>query len=227
LDAGKALKDTSTGAGLHEETLALKVKKDAEILALKEEMEKVARERHAELLAKLEEEHRKMDAQRKKMEDDLENLKSQMPSAAQKLSVRRRNDKTRLRVEGCITYLACKKSTILRRMSVSLTASRESSKLGVSTNTTQRKRHRGRYLIASECLNKLKVVHSAICFIHRLMIFLIISLGLVRDRCKTHAIIALLATGIPTDETTSCLQELRCCDCSTQDVTAIQMFYMK
>jgi hypothetical protein len=80
LDAGKSLEDTSTGAGLYEEILALKAKQEAELLALKKEMEEAAREKHAELLAELEEERQKREAQRKKMEGDLENLKMQARS---------------------------------------------------------------------------------------------------------------------------------------------------
>ena len=83
--------------------------------------------------------------------------------------------------------MACKKSTILRRMSVSLTPSQESSKQGASTNTTdidggvnlkfERSVTNVYFLIASECLNKLTVVHSAICsVIYPLMI---LSLGLI------------------------------------------------
>jgi hypothetical protein len=80
LDAGKTLEETSTGAILHEEILALKAKQEAELLGLKEEMEAAAREMHAELLAELEEERQKSEAQRKKMEEDLENLKMQARS---------------------------------------------------------------------------------------------------------------------------------------------------
>ena len=80
LDAGKTLEETSTGAGLHEEILALRAKQDAELQDLKKKMEKAAREKHAELLARLEEERRKGEAQRKKMEEGLENLKMQVRS---------------------------------------------------------------------------------------------------------------------------------------------------
>jgi hypothetical protein len=80
LDAGLPLEDTSTGAGLREEILALKAKQKAELQALREEMEEAARENHAEILAELEEERQKREAERKKMEEDLENLKMQARS---------------------------------------------------------------------------------------------------------------------------------------------------
>ena len=59
----------------------------------------------------------------------------QLPSDAKRLSVKRGEKKVNTR--GRIAYLDCKKSTILCRMSVSLTPSRESSKPGVSTNITE------------------------------------------------------------------------------------------
>jgi hypothetical protein len=80
LDAGKTLEETSAGAGLHEEILALKAKQEAELLALKEVMEEAEREKHAGLLAELKKERQKSEALRKKMEEDLENLKMQARS---------------------------------------------------------------------------------------------------------------------------------------------------
>ena len=101
LDAGLTLEDTSTGAGLHEEILALKAKQEAELLALKEEIEEAAREKHAELLEELEEERQKREAQKKKMEEDLENLKMQARSDKMKHEeeMRRLEDKTAMEVK--------------------------------------------------------------------------------------------------------------------------------
>ena len=101
LDAGKTLEDTSTGAGLLEEILALKAKQEAELRALKEEIEEAAREKHAELLAELEKERQKTEAQRKKMEEDLENLKMQARSDKVKHEeeMRRLEDRTAMDVK--------------------------------------------------------------------------------------------------------------------------------
>lgn len=101
LDAGMSLEETSTGAGLLEEILALKAKQKAEMQALKEEMEAAAREKHAELLAELEEERQQREVQRKKMEEDLENLKMQARSdmMKHKEEIRRLEDKTAMEVK--------------------------------------------------------------------------------------------------------------------------------
>ena len=101
LDAGLALEDTSTGAGLLEEILELKAKQEAKLLALKEEMEEAARKKHAELLAELEEERQNREAQRKKMEEDLENLKMQARSDTMKHEeeIRRLEDKAAMDVK--------------------------------------------------------------------------------------------------------------------------------
>lgn len=80
LDDGLALEETSSGAVIHEEIIALQKKHAAEMLALKQEMEAAANARHSELLAELEEERRTMEAQRRKMEKDLEDLKTQARS---------------------------------------------------------------------------------------------------------------------------------------------------
>ena len=95
LDAGMTLEETSTGAGLHEDILALKAKQESELMALKKEMEEAARDKHAELLAELEEERQKREALRKKMEEDLENLKMQVRSDKMKHEeeIRRLEDK--------------------------------------------------------------------------------------------------------------------------------------
>ena len=101
LDAGMSLENTSTGAGLREEILALKTKQETELLALREEMEEATREKHAELLAELEEERQKREAQKKKMEEDLENLKIQMRSDQMKYEeeIRRLEGKTAMDVK--------------------------------------------------------------------------------------------------------------------------------
>jgi hypothetical protein len=94
LDAGRTLENTSTGAILHGEILALKAKQEAELLALKEETEAAAREKHTELLAELEEERQKSEEKRKKMEEDLVFLTMQAGSDKEKYeeSTRRLED---------------------------------------------------------------------------------------------------------------------------------------
>jgi hypothetical protein len=80
LDEGKKLEETEAGSVLKEEVKAFIEKLGAESRVLKEEMEEAVREKHAELLVELEEERKKGEAQRKKLEDDLENLKMQSQS---------------------------------------------------------------------------------------------------------------------------------------------------
>ena len=104
LDAGLTLENTSTGAGLHdEEILELKAKQKAEMLALTEEMEKAAREKHAELSAELEKERQKWETQRKKLEEDLENVKKQARSDKEEMEAKVSNAFGEL--EGKITEL--------------------------------------------------------------------------------------------------------------------------